>query len=182
MNLDQLNQKFDIIESSGVLHHMDEPLIGWKALTDILKPGGLMNIGLYSQFARQHVERARKEIKLTKVGITEAHIKEYRQLLAVSQDLDHQLITQSTNFYSVSMLRDLLFHAQEHQFTLSQIRDLLDELGLSFCGFENKNIISSFRQFHGKKADIYDLTLWDYFEKNNQRAFAGMYQFWCQKI
>ena len=49
LNLDQLNQDFDIIESSGVLHHMDEPLIGWKSLTDILKPGGLMNIGLYSE-------------------------------------------------------------------------------------------------------------------------------------
>ena len=182
LNLDQLNQDFDIIESSGVLHHMDEPLIGWKGLTDILKPGGLMNIGLYSQLARQHVERVRTQIKSAKIGITETEIRGYRQLLAVSQDIDHKLITQSTNFYSLSMLRDLLFHVQEHQFTLPRIKDYLDELGLSFCGFENKYIISSFRQFHGRKADIYDLTLWDQYEKNNPQAFVGMYQFWCQKV
>ena len=47
LKLDQLEQKFDIIESAGVLHHMDEPMAGWRVLTDLLKPGGLMMIGLY---------------------------------------------------------------------------------------------------------------------------------------
>ena len=43
---DKLNKQFDIIESIGVLHHMDNPMAGWKILTDCLKPGGLMKIGL----------------------------------------------------------------------------------------------------------------------------------------
>ena len=47
LDLGKLNKKFDIIESAGVLHHMDNPMAGWKVLTDCLKSSGLMKIGLY---------------------------------------------------------------------------------------------------------------------------------------
>ena len=37
LDLSKLNKQFDIIESVGVLHHMDNPMKGWKVLTDCLK-------------------------------------------------------------------------------------------------------------------------------------------------
>ena len=52
---------------------------------------------------------------------------------------------------------------------------------LNFCGFDGDDVITSFRERYGKKADIHDLALWQQFEENNHNAFAGMYQFWCQK-
>tara|TARA_B100000787_G_scaffold93930_1_gene69343 strand:+ start:154 stop:381 length:228 start_codon:yes stop_codon:yes gene_type:complete len=55
LDLGNLDKKFDIVESSGVLHHMDDPMAGWKVLTDCLKPAGLMNLGLYSELARPHI-------------------------------------------------------------------------------------------------------------------------------
>ena len=78
-------------------------------------------------------------------------------------------------------MKDLIFHVQEHRFTLPQIKNCLDELGLKFSGFGNKVAISNFREFHGNEANIYDLALWDQFEERNPQAFIGMYQFWCQK-
>ena len=30
LNLRKLNKQFDIIESAGVLHHMDNPIAGWQ--------------------------------------------------------------------------------------------------------------------------------------------------------
>jgi SAM-dependent methyltransferase len=182
LRLDQLEQKFDIIESVGVLHHMDEPMAGWRVLTDLLKPGGLMYIGLYSELARQHIAEVRKEITLRKVGTSESEIREFRRSLAESNDENHQLLTTSSDFFNLSSLRDLIFHVQEHRFTLPQIKKCLDELGLKFCGFTAKDTISNFMGFHGKDADIYDLALWHQFEENNPRAFAAMYQFWCQKL
>jgi Flp pilus assembly protein TadD/SAM-dependent methyltransferase len=182
LRLDQLEQKFDIIESAGVLHHMDEPMAGWRVLTDLLKPGGLMKIGLYSELARQYIVGVRKEIALLRVGTSESEIREFRRSLAESNDENHQLLTTSSDFFSLSTLRDLIFHVQEHRFTLPQIKNSLDELGLKFCGIENQNIISNFREFHGEEADIYDLALWHQYEESNSRAFAGMYQFWCQKL
>ena len=182
LKLDQLKEKFDIVDSVGVLHHMDEPLTGWKVLTNLLKPGGLMRIGLYSELARQEIVNIRKEIALKKVGTSESEIREYRQKLAESNEKDHQQLTKSSDFYSLSTLRDLIFHVQEHRFTIPQIKNCLEELGLKFCGFINKEAISNFRKFHKEGADIYDLEQWNQFELSNPRIFAKMYQFWCQKI
>ena len=47
LDLGKLKKQFDIIESAGVLHHMKDPMAGWQVLTDRLKLGGLMKIGLY---------------------------------------------------------------------------------------------------------------------------------------
>ena len=182
LKLHQLEKKFDIIDSVGVLHHMEEPMAGWKVLTNLLKPSGLMRIGLYSELARQEIVKIRKEIALKKVGTSETEIREYRQSLAESNDEDHQQLTKSSDFYSLSTLRDLIFHVQEHRFTIPQIKNCLEELGLKFCGFINKDAISNFRKFHGEDADIYDLEQWNQFEQSNTRIFAVMYQFWCQKI
>jgi SAM-dependent methyltransferase len=181
LNLHQMGRKFDIIESSGVLHHMEEPMAGWRVLVDLLKPGGLMKIGLYSELARHHIVEIRREIKALRVGVSATEIRKFRQYLAVSSDESHQLLTQSNDFFSLSSVRDLIFHVQEHRFTLPQIERSLNELELKFCGFDNRNVNSNFRELHGKEADIYDLELWHKYEERNPRAFAGMYQFWCQK-
>jgi SAM-dependent methyltransferase len=182
LKLNNLEQKFDIIESVGVLHHMDEPMAGWRVLTDLLKPGGLMKIGLYSELARHFIAEVRKEITALRLGTSEADIRKFKQSLVESHDENHQLLTKLSDFFSLSMLRDLIFHVQEHRFTLVQIKNSLDELGLKFCGFINKDAISNFRELHGKDADIYDLALWHQYEESNPRAFIGMYQFWCQKL
>ena len=86
------------------------------------------------------------------------------------------------DFFSLSSFRDLVLHVQEHRFTIPQIQDCIDELELSFCGFENNQIISIFKNTYGTNSDLYDLNLWHQFEEKNPNIFAGMYQFWCQKL
>ena len=181
LNLDQLQKKFDIIESVGVLHHMDDPMLGWEILTKLLSPGGLMKIGLYSELGRQHILKIRNEIKSMKIGTSKIEITDFRQHLAESNKEHHRQLTKSSEFYSLSMLRDLIFHVQEHRFTLLQIKKCLDKLGLKFCGFTNKKQILNFREFYRKDEDICDLALWHQYENSNPNSFAGMYQFWCQK-
>ena len=61
LDLGKLGRQFDIVESAGVLHHMEDPVAGWRVLTDCLKPGGLMKIGLYSELAREHIVEIRQE-------------------------------------------------------------------------------------------------------------------------
>ena len=182
LSLDLLKQKFDIIDSVGVLHHMNDPMTGWRALTDLLKPGGLMRIGLYSELARKNIVDARNEIMLAKIGTSKSEMKEFRQKISVSNDKNYQRLAKSKDFFSLSMLRDLIFHIQEHRFTLPQIKNCLDELRLKFCGFTTKDAISNLRKFHGRDVDISDLSLWHQYEKKNPQTFAAMYQFWCQKI
>ena len=182
LDLSKLDRKFDIIESSGVLHHMDDPMVGWKVLANCLKPGGLMNIGLYSELARQHIVSMRKEINQSGIGSGDIAMKSFRNELIKSEKVCDKLIQSSTDFYSLSSLRDLLFHVQEHRFTIPQIKDCLSELGLKFCGFEDATVVRDFKVTNTGVNETYDLDKWHSYEEANPRSFASMYQFWCQKV
>ena len=184
LDLQTLDRKFDLIESSGVLHHMEDPMAGWKVLTNCLKPGGLFRIGLYSELSRQHIVRIRKSNNLHQLDSSSDGIRLFRSEVIKSDQIDHKRIVTSADFFSLSTLRDLIFHVQEHRFTIPQLRNCLDELGLVFCGFEfgNKTIEREFQLDFGDKDDLYNLEKWNVYEKGNPHSFAEMYQFWCQKI
>ena len=182
LDLGNLDKKFDIIESAGVLHHMGDPMAGWQVLTACLNPGGLMKIGLYSELSRQHVVKMREEIGQSGIRPSDDAMKLFRSDVINSDKRHHKLILLSPDFHSLSTLRDLLFHVQEHRFTIPQIKDCLSKLGLKFCGFEANKIVSDFKLTNAGTDDPYDLDKWDLYEKDNPRSFAGMYQFWCQKL
>ena len=182
LDLGKLGRQFDIVESGGVLHHMQDPVAGWRVLTDCLKPGGLMKIGLYSELARQHIVKIRQEISKAGIGSSDATMKSFRTTVIKSDHSHHKQILNSSDFYSLSSLKDLLFHVQEHRFTIPQIQDCLSELGLKFCGFETDKIVSHFKLTRTSAGDPYELAKWQAYEEANPSAFAGMYQFWCQKV
>jgi tetratricopeptide (TPR) repeat protein/2-polyprenyl-3-methyl-5-hydroxy-6-metoxy-1,4-benzoquinol methylase len=182
LDLGQLNKTFDIIESSGVLHHMEKPMAGWKVLVSCLKVGGLMKIGLYSELARQHIAKMREEIQQLNTETDHIGMKRFRNGVIRSKAPHHQLIISSPDFHSMGSLQDLLFHVQEHHFTIPQIQHCLTKLGLKFCGFEVGTITQDFKRTNSGEDDAYDLIKWHTYEQAHPHAFAGMYQFWCQKV
>ena len=182
LDLGKLDRQFDIVESAGVLHHMDDPIAGWRVLTDCLKPGGLMKIGLYSELARQQIVAMREEINQGGNGSSDLAMKSFRSGVIKSDKEHHKQILPSNDFYSLSTLRDLLFHVQEHRFSIPQIKECVTELGLKFCGFENKNIVQNFKLNNTGADDPYDLDKWNSYEEANANTFGAMYQFWCQKV
>ena len=187
MELDGLGRRFDLIESVGVLHHLGDPLAGWWNLVGLLGPGGLMKIGLYSEIARQDIVKGRALI--TEEGYTSSpeDIRRCRQDIitqAIDGNPEMLKICKARDFFSLSNCRDLLFHVQEHRFTLPQIRDALQTLGLEFLGFElqDHNVMRKFQDSHPEKSAQISLPLWHDFEIENPDSFRGMYQFWCKKI
>ena len=109
LKLDKLKKQFDIVESSGVLHHMKNPIAGWKALVNCLRDGGLMQIGLYSALARQHITEMRRETLELELGSSDVEMKLFRSNVINSGLSHHNLVLNSPDFYSLSTLRDLLF-------------------------------------------------------------------------
>ena len=182
LDLKFFKKSFEIIESVGVLHHMKNPLVGWKILSDILKPGGLIMIGLYSKLARKHITNIRSKVKKNNKEIKNEDIKLFRKKIINSKDENYELIKRSPDFYSLSSLIDLIFHVQEHTFTIPEIKMNIDKLGLKFCGFEGKENLKAFQKNYTDIQDLYNLDCWNQFEEKNPRNFAGMYQFWCQKM
>ena len=59
LKLTALGRRFDVIETVGVLHHLADPAAGWRVLLSLLRPHGLMLVGLYSATARQSLAAAR---------------------------------------------------------------------------------------------------------------------------
>ena len=182
LDLKSIDRKFDIIESVGVLHHMDNPFEGLKMLTSCLNNDSLMQIGLYSEKARQHIKQIKNRINKLKLQSNYKNIINFRKDLIENNNDELNYIKSSPDFYTVSGVRDLLFHVQEHRFTISEIKKYLDKLGLIFLGFEDQLVKEKFKDNYTNKDDLYNLDKWEEYEKFNPRIFAGMYQFWCKKI
>ena len=182
LDLKKLGREFDIVESVGVLHHMDDPMNGWRVLTSCLKKGGLMKIGLYSELARKNIVKIKEKFKKSNIYLNKKEIIDFRRILCDLKNNDYRFFHRINDFYSLSEFRDLLLHTQEHRFTIPQIQRSLASLGLKFCGFDDDKIIQNFKLLNKEKHDLYDLNKWKLYEEANPIAFIGMYQFWCQKL
>lgn len=172
---------FDVIDSSGVLHHLEDPQKGWRNLASMLRPGGLMHIGLYSAIARKNVNLVRDHLTRQGRDYSIAEVRKLRALAgSLQQDSQLKAITEFGDFFSVSECRDLLFHVQEHQFSIPQISAFLAEAGFKFLGFETTRRSSYLKRFP-EDAAATNLDNWHVFETENPTAFSEMYQFWIQK-
>jgi Flp pilus assembly protein TadD/2-polyprenyl-3-methyl-5-hydroxy-6-metoxy-1,4-benzoquinol methylase len=81
LQLGALDRRFDVIESSGVLHHLEDPQRGWRVLLGLLRPGGVMKLGLYSEMARRHIVRIRELIAVHGYPATADGIRQCRRAL-----------------------------------------------------------------------------------------------------
>lgn len=173
---------FDVIVSTGVLHHMARPEAGLARLAGVLRPGGVIRLALYSERARDPVRRAHALIRKRGWTAGAADIRAFRaHVLALPEDDPLAVLRTSDDFYSLSGCRDLVFHVQEHRYTPPQLGDLLAQAGLRLVGFTAPSQAqAAFRQAFGA-ADPLDMTFWDRLEAAQPTMFAGMYHLWGQK-
>jgi len=179
LELGVLGRIFDRICAVGVLHHLADPLEGWRILLSLLRPDGVMRVGLYSELARRPVIEARGLIAECSYGATAGEIRKFRQMIMRNwHEPRWRMLLNNADFYSMSGCRDLLFNVVEHRFTIPQIAAFLDEQGLSFLGFElDDSVIEKFhRQYPGADA-LTDLECWNAFEAANPHTFRSMYTF-----
>src|SRR5581483_3108384 len=133
LKLASLERTFDVIDSSGVLHHMADPFEGWRILLTLLRPGGVMHVGLYSEAGRRDVWDARKFIAERGLAATPDDIRRCRQELL---DTPLASVTRFADFFMMSECRDLLFHVHEARLGIPAIKAFLAEHGVRFLGFE----------------------------------------------
>ena len=98
--------------------------------------------------------------------------------------MQDQSLFDTADFYSVSGCRDFLFHENEVQLTIEELKRCLTQLNLRFLGFANLNEITKckFSQKFGKQANFLDLNQWEKYEEQFPNTFVTMYQFWCQDM
>ena len=180
LKLGSIARSFDVIDACGVLHHMADPLAGWRILLSLLRPGGLMHLAFYSDVGRGDVAAARMFIAERKFGATPHDIRRCRQELLATPLAS---VTRFTDFFTTSECRDLLFHVHEARVTIPVIKDFIRENGLKFIAFEfDLPVLTRQRaQFAAAGWSLADLDRWQEVETKYPDTFSGMYQFWVQK-
>jgi hypothetical protein len=164
---------------------MRDPEDGLRALVPLLRPGGLLKIGVYSKRARSAVNIAREMIRNGHIPATTSAIREFRQTVFCAED-DSPLksLLRWRDFYSMSDCRDFLFHVQEHQFELPEITALLEKNGLKTLGMSRQlpaGAVVNFRKVFPRDQLRSDPKKWETVEQRFPETFVGMYQIWCQK-
>jgi 2-polyprenyl-3-methyl-5-hydroxy-6-metoxy-1,4-benzoquinol methylase len=183
LELGRIGGEFDHICCTGVLHHLEDPRAGWRVLSDLLKPGALMRVGLYSRAGRKAVAAAQDAARLGNYAPTREGVLRFRRDCRRICDRETLLgLWRLQDYYHTAMYRDLLFPAREHRFDLIEIGDMLDKLGLSFEGFYiSADVLSKYRLMFRDDRNATDLQSWRQFESRFPDTFASMYIFWCRK-
>ncbi len=184
MGLADLPERFDVIECTGVLHHLADPEAGWQVLRGLLKPRGLMRIALYSERGRAAaIDQVRALISQRGFEPTPDGIRATRAAVrALPDDAPARRITASPDFYAFSGCRDLFFPTHEDRFSPPRISRALERLRLHFLGFEfpDHRVRQLYRQRFPQDPAARRLANWDRLEAEFPSLFAAMYQFWCR--
>jgi len=182
LQLGVLGRQFDFIDASGVLHHLADPSRGWRILLSLLRPGGIMQVGLYSELGRRNIVAARALIAARGYRPTADEIRRCRQDVVAAVDAQVASVAQRDDFFTLSECRDLLFHVQEHRTTVPEIKSFLAANGLEFGGFFiDAATRARFAARFPKPQAALDLDCWHAFETEAPDTFAGMYQFSLRK-
>jgi SAM-dependent methyltransferase len=177
-----LGQQFNLINSTGVLHHMERPEDGLSALTEALAPGGVLRLALYSERARAWVAEAHRAIAEHGWDASADGIRAFRaHILSLPADQPLARLRESDDFYTLSGCRDLCFHVREHWYRLPAVGAMLADAGLELLALDAPpEAQARFAAMHGN-ADRTDLELWDQVEAAHPQLFAGMFHLWARK-
>ncbi len=187
LNLDEIEQKFDIITCCGVLHHMQNPSEGLNKLVSLLAEGGVIKLALYSSYARRGLKFIKEYIENNNLTNQIDDIRKLRKGIKNKEvyiDSKYKKdIENSADFYSASELRDLLFHPREINYDLLEVKNLLEENGLKFLEFDNKylDLKNYYRNLHPEDLTASNLLNWNEIEKNQHLIFSSMYIFWASR-
>lgn len=183
LDLSLLGETFDLIESFGVIHHMADPCAGLRVLASLLKPDGLLSVGLYSEIARQPVVEARAHIDRDGYPANLDGIRALRRDLMLWRPPELEAVmSPASDFWTTSDCRDLLFHVNEHRFTLPQISNMLRAVDLTFLGVEfgNDTDRTRFASEHQSTAAVRDVLALHRYENEHPEVFGDTYRIWAR--
>ena len=109
---------FDVVYSSGVLHHTPDPRASFARIAQLVRPGGMIVLGLYNAFARIPL-RLRRVV---------ARLSGYRLIPfdPVLHDRKNEPARRE------AWLQDQYRHPEEHRHTLGEVQGWFHENGVEY--------------------------------------------------
>jgi SAM-dependent methyltransferase len=109
---------FDVVYSSGVLHHTANPQLAFAALARLARPGGIVVVGVYNAFARLPLRLRRLVARWTRFRIVPFD--------PVLRDRRNEPARRE------AWLRDQYQHPEEHRHTVAAIKQWFSDHGVDY--------------------------------------------------
>jgi SAM-dependent methyltransferase len=109
---------FDIVYASGVLHHTPDPRAAFRTVAGLVRPGGILIVGVYNTLARLPLRLRRGVARLTRFRVVPFD--------HVLRDRRHEPERRE------AWLRDQYDHPEEHSHTVSEVMGWFRDSGLEY--------------------------------------------------
>lgn len=132
--LGSLGRDFDLVISTGVLHHLASPDVGMESIARSLRRDGVAAIMLYAKYGRLGVDMMQEVFREMSLTQDEASLQIVKSALAVLP-ATHPLMTYTQSAPDLGYdagLVDTFLHGRERNYTVQQCLDLVSSAGLVF--------------------------------------------------
>ena len=136
----ELGERFDHVVCTGVLHHLAEPELGLRSLSEVLAPGGAVTLMVYARYGRTGVSMLQDYCRGLGVGTSGHDLHELRATLR-EIPLGHplsRLLRESRDFAADDAIADALCNPRERAYAVPELIDLLRGAGLRFGRWERQ--------------------------------------------
>ena len=130
----ELAREFDLVVSTGVLHHMADPEAGMKALAGCLRPDGVAAIMLYARYGRIGVEIMQAVFREIGLDQDEASLFTVKEAIALMPP-EHPVrsyISMAPDLRFDAGIVDTFLHGRDRSYTVDDCLDLVASAGLVF--------------------------------------------------
>jgi len=130
----ELGRSFDLIVSTGVLHHLPDPDLGLRALREVLRPQGAMRLMVYARYGRAGIYMIQEYCRLLGIAAVEDDLRDLSATLA-ALPADHPIsgvLRKAKDFRRPEAMADALLHPQDRAYTVPELYFWLDRCGMSF--------------------------------------------------
>jgi SAM-dependent methyltransferase len=136
--LSTLGLDFDLIVSTGVLHHLTDPLVGMKALGGCLRHDGVIGLTLYAKYGRTGVEMLQsvfRDMGLDQDERSVHVVKETVALLPAAHPVQSYLRIEGGELKYDGAVVDTFLHGRDRSYSVDDCIDLVTSAGLAFQGW-----------------------------------------------
>jgi SAM-dependent methyltransferase len=132
-----LGRDFDLVVSTGVLHHMSEPLAGMKALASCLRPDGVVGLMLYAKYGRVGVEALQAVFRDFGLRQDDASVRVVKETLALlpAEHLIQPYFPIAADLQVDAGLVDTFLHGRDRSYSVEDCLELVGSAGLAFQGW-----------------------------------------------